>query len=61
MKQAPRIPSEKGKSLFYRNNFVDRVEKLLQHIVQSMPAESAIRRVARTTDEVGVYLCDDSY
>lgn len=53
MKQVPRIPSEKGKSLFFRNNIVDRVEKLLQHIVQSMPAESAIRRVSRTTDEVG--------
>lgn len=40
-------------SLCKWNNMVDRVGKILQHITQSVPAEFAARRVARTTDEVG--------
>lgn len=40
-------------SLWKWNNLVDRAGKILQHITQSVPAESAARRVARTSDEVG--------
>lgn len=40
-------------SLWKWNNMIDRVGKILQHFVQSGPAELAARRVARIPDEVG--------
>lgn len=42
-----------GKLLTHRYNCIDRPGKILQHMIQSRPAEPAARRVARTTDEVG--------
>lgn len=42
-----------GKLLMHRNNCVDRPGKILQHMIQSRPAEPAARRVARTIYEVG--------
>lgn len=53
MRQVRRMSFGNEKSLTNRNSLVDRAGKFLQHVTQSVPVESAVRRVARIPDEVG--------